>query len=327
MKRFFIKLVTSLIPNRKKRHLYRNRWFESIREKELSIDAKIKNALDWSINVGDMPKAGGLARVVQMLELDILKDIDRVCRKHNLRYWLDYGTLLGAVRHKGFIPWDDDVDISMPYEDFLKFKEIAPQELGEDYVYTYPPGFICRVMHKDFGLITEEDICGVYKRYGWRDTQRIFFHVDIFPIRYAKEELSRQQLSDTIQKGIARKKELRTYNEEATFAAWQRIADEIYDDYELPISSDTPTSRMFMSLDCTVQPKPRIYMTEDIFPLREIEFEGHQFYAPGQTEMWLFTCFGEYWKPYIVPAHNDLKKLTREQMKKLIAWGREHGHL
>ena len=52
-------------------------------------------------------------------QMGILDYIDDLCRKHGLKYWIDYGTLLGAVRHKGYIPWDDDIDISMMREDLL----------------------------------------------------------------------------------------------------------------------------------------------------------------------------------------------------------------
>ncbi len=69
----------------------------------------------------------------QQIMLNILVEFDRICTKHNLVYWLDYGTLLGAVRHQGFIPWDDDLDVSMPREDYIKFLQVAKLELNKKY--------------------------------------------------------------------------------------------------------------------------------------------------------------------------------------------------
>jgi len=71
-------------------------------------------------------------RKAQLIMLDMLIEFDTICKKHQLQYWLDSGTLLGAVRHQGFIPWDDDIDISMPIEDYQRLLEIANCELSRE---------------------------------------------------------------------------------------------------------------------------------------------------------------------------------------------------
>ena len=72
-------------------------------------------------------------RELQLYMLDILKEIDRICTKHDIPYFAAYGTCLGAVRHKGFIPWDDDIDLHMYADDYMRFLEVCKTELGEKY--------------------------------------------------------------------------------------------------------------------------------------------------------------------------------------------------
>lgn len=72
-------------------------------------------------------------RDVQLVQLEMLHEIDDICKKHDIKYALFAGTALGAVRHGGFIPWDDDLDIVMQRPEYERFLEIAPQELSEAY--------------------------------------------------------------------------------------------------------------------------------------------------------------------------------------------------
>ena len=80
----------------------------------------------------DYPVSAKMKRVWQK-EIEILLLIDKICKKYNLKYWLEYGSLLGAVRHQGFIPWDDDLDIAMMRPDYERFKQVAPLELAPPF--------------------------------------------------------------------------------------------------------------------------------------------------------------------------------------------------
>lgn len=117
-------------------------------------------------------------RRLQLIELSILKEVVRLCEEHHLRYYLLGGTFLGAVRHQGFIPWDDDIDIGMPRKDFEIFCRIAPKELGEgmgfvsfknssEHIYFHP-----RVYHYNSRVI---DRSGVQEKETWA-------WIDIFPL-------------------------------------------------------------------------------------------------------------------------------------------------
>ena len=64
-------------------------------------------------------------------EIEVLNEVDRICRQHDIQYYADWGTLLGTIRHKGFVPWDDDMDITMKREDYTRFCQIVRQEQGE----------------------------------------------------------------------------------------------------------------------------------------------------------------------------------------------------
>lgn len=71
-------------------------------------------------------------RDLQLKILDMVKEIDAICKKHKINYYLAYGSVLGAIRHKGFIPWDDDFDIMLKYDDYNKFIEVCKKELDSN---------------------------------------------------------------------------------------------------------------------------------------------------------------------------------------------------
>lgn len=77
---------------------------------------------------------GSQLRKAQLRMLEMMKFVDAVCKKNNIPYWLDSGTLLGAVRHNGFIPWDDDVDIGMMREDIHRFIDAVEKENHPNFI-------------------------------------------------------------------------------------------------------------------------------------------------------------------------------------------------
>jgi len=96
----------------------------------------VPNELEYSINMDDLTSEDKKTfNRLHETEIQILDEFVRICDKHNLKYYLYGGTLLGAVRHKGFIPWDDDIDIVMLRDDYEKFGKVCQEELHSDYFY------------------------------------------------------------------------------------------------------------------------------------------------------------------------------------------------
>lgn len=112
--------------------------------------------------VNDMSKELSV-REIQLESLQILKVIDEICHRESLRYWLMYGSLIGVVRHHAFIPWDDDLDIAMPREDYERFltyfskhsDELRPLVALEPLVGKNQPFLITRISNTEFKMVGE----------------------------------------------------------------------------------------------------------------------------------------------------------------------------
>ncbi len=131
-------------------------------------------------------------RKLQLIELDILKEVDRICRKNDIKYFLCGGTLIGAIRHKGFVPWDDDIDMLMTRDNYNKFIKACKNDLGDKYfIDCYQTNKKCTFPYikiKEKGTLyveTKNQDC-------YDDNSSIW--IDVFPLDAVKKPLGKFQL-------------------------------------------------------------------------------------------------------------------------------------
>ena len=235
---------------------------------------------------------GASLREVQMRILDILVEIDKVCRKHHIQYWIDFGTLLGAVRHGGFIPWDDDIDITLPTGDYQKFLEIAPKELPEplflqtketDHSYRL---LLNKVRDKNSFFVTQhEDFTLDYNKGLYIDLFEAVPYPEINPKLQKKILLSYRKVCHffTVKQDVTLKNHLAAL----TFPVLKWGLDLLW-------------------AICCLKPKNKIgyekhfntygnsYDKDMIFPLKDITFEGKVFLGPADPDRYLTSIYGDY---------------------------------
>lgn len=230
---------------------------------------------------------GSDLRKLQLRMLEILKEVDRICRKHQIPYWLSSGTLLGAVRHKGFIPWDDDLDIEMLREDYLKLLVILPDELSQDfvlqtevsdsnYVYLY-----AKVRDKK-SYIKEE--CVLNQKFAYQGA-----FIDIFPIEPSSHLISK--LSARLFNRLCFEYAINHGCQTKSYRCLRNIL----------LKCVFPLFRFFtriMKCDKLYHTFGVNFLTprnkSDIFPLSNIRFEGQTFYAPKNPDGYLTSMYGSY---------------------------------
>ena len=263
-------------------------------------------------------------RQAQLMMAGILKDVAKICDKHNIRYFLDAGTLIGAVRHKGFIPWDDDIDIGMLREDYVKFLKVVKSELPDHLflqthdnepaynIYQVP----CKIRLNDT-LFIEGDIAE-------NDKMHNGLFVDVLPYDSLPKKKwvyrIQRNISNFILRSFIRLREIPdklTFKNKITHFIYKIVVKMFPTErrqkfFNFLISlNDKNSEYMGYGVD-TVWDK-YIYKKEDFFDLIKLEFEGEYYYAPKNYDNVLTQLYGDY---MTLPKEED-RKWHAKTIKKL----------
>ena len=224
-------------------------------------------------NIAEFPKATGDLRLLQVADVSLLQIIDIICQNNNLEYWMDSGTLLGSVRHGGFIPWDDDTDLCMDRENYLKAREILP------------------VVCAKYGIEAREaENC----RGGWigigykhRDTG---IWVDILPVDYSDIDLTIPEKKKMLENEVHlyHKKYQRKMRTNPDMDALLRFKKKI-----IPSICDKSQAKSIVTAS-EFWPSTVLYQYTDVFPLKRMDFDGVPLLAPNNCVNYLNAYYGDY---------------------------------
>ncbi len=239
-------------------------------------------------------------RKLQLTELEILKEFDRICRKNDIRYTLTGGTLLGAVRHGGFIPWDDDADVSMLRSEYEKFRTACEMDLNNEYYFQdmrntegYRWGY-GKLRKKGTLFLRENQEHMPYE-------QGVF--IDIFPRDGVPDGLINRKLHKfrcfcvrkILWSEVGRIADSRRY-----MRMWFRFLSKaagkhVYGIYgNLVKKSNRRNTQLVRNLTFPVPNGKDGYLRKWYEESVELEFEGHKFLANKSYKEWLEQEFGDY---------------------------------
>ncbi len=249
---------------------------------------------------------------IQQTELSILKDFVKVCEENKLVYFGIAGTTIGAVRHKGFIPWDDDIDIAMPREDYEKLLIIFERDFGEKY------RIVNTEHYENFPLMTTR-ICLKGTRFKEYELKDIKAPMGIFLDLYAYDKVSddprqaKKQAWDAwfwskvlILRSIghpvlmfrgfkAKVVQLICGMAHGILAGLHISKMKIYAKaYEATTRYNHLDHTEKINYICDTSPYISTYYTEDIFPLQKLPFEDMELYFPKNYDRNLRQMFGDY---------------------------------
>lgn len=229
-----------------------------------------------------------LIKYLQTTSAEVLEFVGHVCDEHDLPWWLDYGNLLGAARHGNFVPWDDDVDIGMLREDYLKLDRIITREvkkhgLAEIVEVGYRPHLRMKGVGKFIQVYVRHkvDKSGQHKP--------ILGNVDVFPYDYIKE-FDLETLDD-----VFLESKTKYFNHKKRFFNTQFCLDTYYEDLNLTYE---PTEYLLPGCDGPCGPDEiyglDVYEADKLFPLGEIEFAGKMYPCPRDVHHHLKKIYKDY---------------------------------
>ena len=262
-----------------------------------------------------------MLRKVQFVQLEIAEEIVRVCNKNHIKVFLDSGSLIGAVRHHGFIPWDDDLDMGMLREDYDRFSAIASHELSPDYYWQTWETDSDYAM--PFGKVRKKGTQFIESRSPKLKENGIY--VDVIPYDYApdgneKRKAMYKQLADlrwrlTVKCGYAPW----IYNGKAIFKTrlhglyYQVITkfqskEQLVQDYERIVRSIADSEYVYQQTGTKYYPKKWF---EEIVLL---EFEDVEMPVISHYHDWLTTAYGDYMTPPPENARENRHDIVRIEL-------------
>lgn len=246
---------------------------------------------------------------LQQTELEILLAVDKVCKEYKIPYYLDSGTALGAVRHQGFIPWDDDADIGMLRPDYDRFMAVAQQALGDRFVVSNP-----RINDKQAGLFGKIWMANtVFETEETREAGfDIGIYVDIFPYDVLNKDskIAKKQISI----GSRWQKISYLYHSANISLAMKGFKKHIvglscrlaHGILKLFVNQPMIINHLDKAIDMGKEdpsndyvglsyPLDNSFPVNMLLPVKRIDFEGHKLPVPGRTEDFLENIYGSDW--------------------------------
>ena len=234
---------------------------------------------------------------IQHHSINIFREIDRICRANDIPYFITNGTLLGAVRHKGFIPWDDDIDVAMLRPDFNRFVKHAREWLSAPYEFISPetyekcPGELSKVIDGSTTLIER-----------WSYNQLGGVYVDVWVLDAVSDKRWQRRLHFSAYKVLNRLLYMRNRDPykrgHGMSSWWPRIVQSLFKNstlqrwmHKVQTACDFDKHDKICMLD---NGEKSIISKKVIGQRKEYEFESQLFFGPEDYDTYLRALYGEY---------------------------------